>query len=41
MTPVLHYTMGGLEIDDHSRVIDESGKPIVSERVQLVEEIII
>jgi hypothetical protein len=28
MTPVLHYTMGGLEIDPESRVIDKSGKPI-------------
>jgi succinate dehydrogenase/fumarate reductase flavoprotein subunit len=28
MTPVLHYTMGGLEIDSESRVIDTSGKPI-------------
>ena len=28
MTPVLHYTMGGLEIDAESRVIDASGKPI-------------
>ncbi|KAJ3733781.1 FAD binding domain-containing protein [Lentinula guzmanii] len=28
MTPVLHYTMGGLEIDDSSRVIDTNGKPI-------------
>lgn len=28
MTPVLHYTMGGLEIDDESRVISSSGKPI-------------
>ncbi|CAK5281401.1 unnamed protein product [Mycena citricolor] len=28
MTPVLHYTMGGLEIDAESRVIDGSGKPI-------------
>ncbi|KAF8906471.1 fumarate reductase [Gymnopilus junonius] len=28
MTPVLHYTMGGLEIDAESRVIDKSGKPI-------------
>ncbi|KAH9941031.1 fumarate reductase [Amylocystis lapponica] len=28
MTPVLHYTMGGLEIDAESRVIDTSGKPI-------------
>ncbi len=28
MTPVLHYTMGGLEIDDESRVVSSSGKPI-------------
>ncbi|KAH7923397.1 Flavocytochrome c [Leucogyrophana mollusca] len=28
MTPVLHYTMGGLEIDAESRVIGSSGKPI-------------
>jgi succinate dehydrogenase/fumarate reductase flavoprotein subunit len=28
MTPVLHYTMGGLEIDPESRVLDGSGKPI-------------
>lgn len=28
MTPVLHYTMGGLEIDAESRVIDGNGKPI-------------
>ena len=28
MTPVLHYTMGGLEIDTESRVLDASGKPI-------------
>ena len=28
MTPVLHYTMGGLEIDPESRVIDKTGKPI-------------
>lgn len=28
MTPVLHYTMGGLEIDPESRVIDGSGKPV-------------
>jgi predicted heme/steroid binding protein len=28
MTPVLHYTMGGLEIDPETRVIDRSGKPI-------------
>jgi succinate dehydrogenase/fumarate reductase flavoprotein subunit len=28
MTPGLHYTMGGLEIDPESRVIDTKGKPI-------------
>ncbi|EPQ26125.1 uncharacterized protein PFL1_06333 [Pseudozyma flocculosa PF-1] len=28
MTPVLHYTMGGLEIDPKSQVIDTQGKPI-------------
>jgi succinate dehydrogenase/fumarate reductase flavoprotein subunit len=28
MTPVLHYTMGGLEIDAESRVLDKRGKPI-------------
>ncbi|KAH7086667.1 Flavocytochrome c [Auriculariales sp. MPI-PUGE-AT-0066] len=28
MTPVLHYTMGGLEIDAESRVIGTDGKPI-------------
>lgn len=28
MTPVLHYTMGGLEIDQESRVLDKLGKPI-------------
>lgn len=28
MTPVLHYTMGGLEIDPESRVLSSSGKPI-------------
>ncbi|TDL22789.1 fumarate reductase [Rickenella mellea] len=28
MTPVLHYTMGGLQIDPESRVIDAQGKPI-------------
>lgn len=28
MTPVLHYTMGGLEIDPQSRVLDTSGKAI-------------
>lgn len=28
MTPVLHYTMGGLEIDPESRVINKDGKPI-------------
>lgn len=30
MTPVLHYTMGGLEIDPASRVMSEEGKPIVN-----------
>ncbi|KAF8549028.1 Flavocytochrome c [Imleria badia] len=29
MTPVLHYTMGGLEIDAESRVIGNEGKPIL------------
>ena len=29
MTPVLHYTMGGLEIDPESRVIGKDGKPIL------------
>lgn len=28
MTPVLHYTMGGLEIDAESRVISASGAPV-------------
>jgi succinate dehydrogenase/fumarate reductase flavoprotein subunit len=28
MTPVLHYTMGGLEIDAESKVLDAGGKPI-------------
>jgi len=28
MTPVLHYTMGGLEVDAESRVIGKDGKPI-------------
>lgn len=28
MTPVLHYTMGGLEIDPESRVLDDNQKPI-------------
>ena len=28
MTPVLHYTMGGLEIDPESRVLGADGKPI-------------
>ncbi|KAA1476810.1 Flavocytochrome c [Dentipellis sp. KUC8613] len=28
MTPVLHYTMGGVQIDDESRVISTEGKPI-------------
>jgi cytochrome b involved in lipid metabolism len=28
MTPVLHYTMGGVEIDDHSRVLSTDKKPI-------------
>jgi len=28
MTPVLHYTMGGLEIDAESRVLDGSHKPV-------------
>jgi len=28
MTPVLHYTMGGLEIDAESRVVDSAGKPV-------------
>ncbi len=28
MEPVLHYTMGGVEIDDKSQIISESGNPI-------------
>lgn len=28
MTPVLHYTMGGIEIDPESRVLDQQGKPV-------------
>lgn len=28
MQPVLHYTMGGLEIDDQSRVLGSNDKPI-------------
>ena len=28
MTPVLHYTMGGLNIDPQSRVLDTKGKII-------------
>lgn len=28
MTPVLHYTMGGLEVDAESRVIGKDGKPV-------------
>ena len=28
MTPVLHYTMGGLEIDPESRVLGRDGKPV-------------
>ena len=28
MTPVLHYTMGGLEIDAESRVLGNGGKPV-------------
>jgi succinate dehydrogenase/fumarate reductase flavoprotein subunit len=28
MTPVLHYTMGGLEIDAESRVVATDGKPV-------------
>jgi hypothetical protein len=28
MTPVLHYTMGGLEIDPESRVLDQDHKPV-------------
>ena len=26
MTPVLHYTMGGLEVDAESRVVGKDGK---------------
>jgi succinate dehydrogenase/fumarate reductase flavoprotein subunit len=29
MTPVLHYTMGGLHIDPESRVISTTGQPIL------------
>ncbi|CAL2036332.1 unnamed protein product [Caenorhabditis brenneri] len=28
VVPAIHYTMGGLKIDEHARVIDEQGKPI-------------
>merc|ERR1719240_2334231 len=28
ITPVIHYCMGGLEIDTHSNVVDKSGKAI-------------
>ncbi len=28
MTPVLHYTMGGLEVDPESRVLNNQGKSI-------------
>jgi len=28
ITPVIHYCMGGLEIDEKSRVLDKSGKPV-------------
>jgi succinate dehydrogenase/fumarate reductase flavoprotein subunit len=28
MTPVLHYTMGGLEINPKSCIVDKTGKPI-------------
>ena len=28
MTPVLHYTMGGLEVDSESRVVGKDGKPV-------------
>jgi succinate dehydrogenase/fumarate reductase flavoprotein subunit len=28
MTPVLHYTMGGLEIDPESRVLAPGGAPV-------------
>jgi len=27
MQPVLHFTMGGIEIDDHARVLNPEGKP--------------
>ena len=30
MTPVSHFSMGGVEIDDMSRVINNDGKVIVS-----------
>lgn len=29
VVPAIHYTMGGLKIDEATRVIDEHGKPIV------------
>ncbi|KAL1756718.1 FAD binding domain-containing protein [Schizophyllum commune] len=28
MTPVVHYTMGGITVDDQARVLDASGAPI-------------
>lgn len=28
ITPVVHYTMGGLQVDDHARVINTSGTPM-------------
>lgn len=28
VSPVVHYTMGGVEVDGHARVLDKSGKPI-------------
>lgn len=28
MTPVLHYTMGGLEVDPESRILDKSSRPV-------------
>ena len=28
MTPVLHYTMGGLEVDPEARVLDKSSRPV-------------
>merc|ERR1719487_1736643 len=28
ITPLIHYTMGGIEINNKSEVINESGKPI-------------